>query len=190
MRTRFQQAISPSEGFTLLEVLVTIGIIIVLSGITVAVMPVALISARSDSSAATVVAVMRVAREEAISQRRNMQVVFTAPNKITVSRIEVPGPGTTLVREAFLGTNYSFMLFVGVPDTPDAFGNATATAFPGATSILFTSSGELVDQGGDPVNGTIFIGRTGETLSARAVSIFGPTALIRQWRWAGSAWAQ
>jgi len=190
MRTRFQQAMSPSGGFTLLEVLVTIGIIIVLSGITVAVMPVALISARADSSAATVVAVMRVAREEAISQRRNMQVVFTAPNKITVSRIEVPGPGTTLVREAFLGSNYSFLLFTGVPDTPDAFGRTTATTFTGATSLLFTSSGEFVDQSGDPVNGTVFIGRSGETLSARAITIFGPTALIRQWRWAGSVWAQ
>ena len=187
MPTRIQQA-SSSAGFTMFEVLTVIGIIGVLSSITVMIMPGALVAARADSSAAAVVAVMRVAREEAISQRRNVEIAFVAPNKVVVSRVEVPGPGTTVIHTAFLGTSYSFVLFTGVPDTPDAFGKTSATTFPGATTIMFTSSGEFVDQDGDPVNGTVFIGREGEPLSARAISVFGPTALIRQWRWGGSLW--
>ena len=93
-----------------------------------------------------------------------------------------------MIHTAFLGTSYTFLLFTGVPDTPDAFGKTSATTFPGATTIMFTSSGEFVDQDGDPVNGTVFVGREGQPLSARAISIFGPTALIRQWRWGGSLW--
>ena len=47
---------------------------------------------------------------------------------------------------------------------------------------------DLVDQNGDPVNGTVLLGRYDDPMSARAVTIFGPTALIRQWRWGGSRW--
>jgi hypothetical protein len=79
-------------------------------------------------------------------------------------------------------------LFPGIPDTPDAFGNASASAFGLANTIAFTSEGWLVDQNGDPVNGTAFLGKPNLPLSARAVSIFGPTALIREWRWSGSQW--
>jgi prepilin-type N-terminal cleavage/methylation domain-containing protein len=177
-----------AAGFTLVETLVVVGLIAVLSGITVMVMPIALLSAKADSGAAQVVSVLRVAREEAISQRRNLRVAFTAPNRIVVSRVEVPGPGISVITQALLEGGLTFRLFVGLPDTPDAFGNAAASSFGGATSIAFTSSGEFVDQNGDPVNGTVFIGREDQPLSARAVSIFGPTALVREWRWNGSRW--
>ena len=75
-----------------------------------------------------------------------------------------------------------------MPDTPDAFGNDTATTFAGATTVAFTSEGEFVDEGGDPVNGSVFIGREAEPLTMRAVTIFGSTALIREWRWNGAQW--
>jgi Tfp pilus assembly protein FimT len=165
-----------------------VAVMSVLAAAATLVMPGALQTARADSSMTAVVAALRVAREEAISQRRHMQVTFTAPNRIVVSRVEVPGPTLTVTHDERLTNSYTFRLFSGMPDTPDAFGNATAMAFGGASTIRFTSAGEFVDQNGDPVNGTVFIGRDGETLSARAVSIFGPTALIRQWRWSGNAW--
>jgi Tfp pilus assembly protein FimT len=188
MRTRVQHVFVTAAGITLVETVVVVGLIAVLSGITVMVMPVALLSARADSGAAQVVSVLRVAREEAISQRRNVRIAFTAPNRIVVSRVEVPGPDINVINQAWLEGAATFRLFAGVPDTPDAFGNATASAFGGATTIAFTSSGEFVDQNGDPVNGTVFIGRANEPLTARAVSIFGPTALVREWRWNGSRW--
>ena len=133
-------------------------------------------------------AILRVAREEAISQRRNIRVAFVAPNQIVISRVEVPGPGITVIRQTWLENGLAFRLFGGVPDTPDAFGNPTPRSFGGATSTAFTSSGEFVDQNGDPVNGTVFVGREHEPLTARAISIFGPTALIRVWSWNGSRW--
>ena len=188
MQTRTLRVSGPAAGFNLVEVIVVVGLIGLMSAITVMVMPIALLSARADSGAAQVVSVLRVAREQAIAQRRNVRVAFNAPNQIVVSRVEVPGPGTSVLNTVWLEGGATFRVFGGVPDTPDAFGNATASSFGGATTIAFTSSGEFVDQNGDPVNGTVFIGRENEPLSARAVSIFGPTALVRERRWNGTQW--
>ena len=188
MRTKVQHLSGSAAGFTLIEMMVVAGLIAVMSAITVMVMPTALLYARADSSGAQVVSVLRVAREQAIAQRRNVRVAFIAPNQIVISRVEVPGPGATILNTVWLEGAAGFRLFGGVPDTPDAFGNAAAWSFGGAATIAFTSSGEFVDQNGDPVNGTVFIGRENEPLSARAVSVFGPTALVREWRWNGMRW--
>jgi hypothetical protein len=133
---------------------------------------------------------LRVAREQAIAQRRTVQVVFAAPNRLVVRRVEVPGPGTTVLSDVRLDEGMAFQLFQGIPDTPDAFGRASATSFGTATTLAFTSEGSFVDQNGDPVNGTAFLGRPNQPTSARAVTVFGPTALVRNWRWNGSQWTR
>jgi prepilin-type N-terminal cleavage/methylation domain-containing protein len=181
--------VSGSEsGFTLVETLVVVGIIGILAGISVMMMPGAILSAKADGGAARVVSVLRTAREQSIAQRRTIRVTFTPPNRIAISRVEVPGPATTVLSTALLEDGMAFRLFAGVPDTPDLFGNASATAFGVATTVAFTSEGWFVDQNGDPVNGTAFLGKASQPQSARAVTIFGPTALIREWRWNGTQW--
>jgi prepilin-type N-terminal cleavage/methylation domain-containing protein len=177
-----------AAGFTLVEIMVVLGLIAVLSAVTVMVMPTAVRSATADSGAARVASVLRTAREQAISQRRNIRVTFTAPNQIVVTRINVPATTTTTLGTTVLESGTAFQLFAGVPDTPDAFGNTTPTAFGGSTTVMFSSEGTFVDQNGDPVNGTVFLGKGVDPQSARAVTIFGPTALIRQWRWDGGHW--
>jgi type II secretory pathway pseudopilin PulG len=172
----------------MLELVVVIGIIGVVAAMAVLLMPSAVVASKADSGMNRVAAALRTAREQAISQRRNILVAFNAPNQIVVSRVEVPGPGTTVINTVSLEDGTMFLLFAGVPDTPDAFGNGATTSFGGATSIFFTSEGEFCDQNGDPVNGSVFLGQQGNTNSARAVTIFGPTALIRQWRWNGRTW--
>ena len=180
--------LTTTSGFTLAEIMVVLGLIAVMSAIAAMVMPTALRSATADSGATRVVSVLRTAREQAISQRRNVRVAFTAPNQIVVTRVNVPATTTTTLSTTTLETGIAFQLFVGVPDTPDAFGNASATAFGTATTVMFTSEGTFVDQNGDPVNGTVFLGRGIDPMTARAVTIFGPTALIRQWRWNSRVW--
>jgi Tfp pilus assembly protein FimT len=175
-------------GFSTVELVVVLGIIAVAAGVAMVAMPGAVLTAKSDSGATRVMSVLRAVREEAISQRRNIRVAFTDPNRIVVSRVEVPGPGTTVINTVLLEDGIRFLKFDGVPDTPDAFGNATATSFGAATTIAFTSEGQLIDQHGDPINGTVLLGRYNDPNTARAVTIFGPTALIRQWRWDGRAW--
>jgi prepilin-type N-terminal cleavage/methylation domain-containing protein len=179
-----------SAGFTLIELLVVIAIIGVVAAIAILVMPGTVLGAKSDSALSRVAATLRTAREQAISQRRNVRVAFTNNNQIVVSRVNVPGPSTTVINTVFLEEGVTFQRYNGLPDTPDAFGSGSAVSFGTATTVAFTSEGSLVDQNGDPVNGTVLLGRYDDPSTARAVTIFGPTALVRQWRWNGTAWAK
>jgi prepilin-type N-terminal cleavage/methylation domain-containing protein len=192
-RCRVATATARSSGFTIIELLVVLAIIGIVMATTMLVMPGALKAAKADSGLERVGAVLRTAREQAISQRRLIRVAFTGTNQITVTRVEVRQasgtvPAPTVLNTVWLEDGVEFRTFADLPDTPDAFGNAAATSFGTATTVGFTSEGSFVDQNGDPVNGTVFLGKYGDSLSGRAVSIFGPTALIRAWRWDGSKW--
>jgi hypothetical protein len=58
--------------------------------------------------------------------------------------------------------------------------------------LIFRAEGMFTDGNPnlDPLNGTVFIGVFGQPSTARAVTIFGPTALIRGYRWNGSQWVE
>jgi type II secretory pathway pseudopilin PulG len=177
------------DGWTLIETMFVMLIIGTVAATTVMVMPRAVTIAKADSTVKHLESVLRRAREQSISQRRNVRVVFNAPNTVQVLRVEVTNPVTTTpLSETILENGAEFRLFAGIGDTPDAFGNATAIAFGTATSVQFTSEGTFVDQVGDEINGTVFIGVPNQPDTARAVSIFGPTALIRSWNWDGRSW--
>ena len=75
-----------------------------------------------------------------------------------------------------------------MPDTPDLFGHTGAIAFGSTPTIRFTSDGSLIDSSGDVLNGTVFLAIDDKAASARAVTIFGATGLIRSWKWNGTAW--
>ena len=131
------------------------------------------------------------ARERAISERRNVQLTFVTPNRIRAERVEVPGPGTTLLAQTELEGLQRFQLVTGIPDTPDYFGNDSAVDFSGTAPVMFTSDGSLIDSNGDPVNGTIFLaGPTSARESVRAITILGVTGLVRTWKWSGTAWRE
>ena len=189
-RAKLARVCGSTSGFTVTELVATAGIIATMAAMATLVMPGALTSARADGGSARLTAVLRVAREQAITQRRTVRITFTPPNRIVVTRVEVPGPATTVLSDANLEEGMAFQLFPGVPDTPDAFGRASATSFGTATTLAFTSEGSFVDQNGDPVNGTVFLGRANQPTSARAVTVFGPTALVRNWRWNGGQWTR
>ena len=80
----------------------------------------------------------------------------------------------------------------GLPDTPDAFGNASAVTFATATGspleIKFATDGTFVNQDGLSLNGTVFVALPNQRLSARAVTVFGSTGRVRAYRWDGRIW--
>lgn len=158
-----------------------------------AVLPGSARSARADSEVHRVVATLRAARDLAVTQRRNIELQFPSATELRLVRQDVAEgavAGSTEVGGARLESGFEFRLFPGVPDTPDGFGADAPQAFGGATAVQFTSEGTLVDQTGDPVNGSIFIGRAGDSTTAGAVTVLGVTGLVAGYRWNGRAWTR
>jgi prepilin-type N-terminal cleavage/methylation domain-containing protein len=175
------------SGFSLLEVLIVIALAVVTMAIGSGYYEQARNTIQGDANMRIVNWQLKLARERAINERRSIQVDFIQPNIIRLTRLEIPN-GTTVLQTAYLENQTRFLLFAGQPDTPDGFGRATATWFGGAASVMFTPDGMLTDGAGNPVNGTVSLGQVGRVMTSRAVTIFGPTATLRTYRWNGSAW--
>lgn len=175
------------SGFSLVEIVLTVAILAVMFGLAAGVTMSTVHATRADGSTVAVLNILDLARTQATSERREMQLVFTLPNKIEIFRVEVPA-GTTLVATRIMENQQEFLKFTGVPDTPDAFGNASAIWFGATPTIRFTSDGSLLDSSGDPVNGSLFLGVQNKRETARAVTIFGATGLVRTWKWNGTVW--
>jgi hypothetical protein len=154
------------------ELMMVVGLIAVVAGISVASLDVFIKSTRADSALDQMMNVLRVARDRAIGERRNFEVRFLTPDHV------------------YLENNFTFQILSGVPDTPDQFGASTAIAFGSSPTRMFTSEGTFVNSGGDPLNGTIFMAIDRDKASARAVTIFGATALLHAWHFNGRAWAE
>jgi hypothetical protein len=147
----------------------------------------ALNTIRGDASMNIVHWQLKMARETAINQRRSVEVQFTPPNFMSVVRLNIP-TGTTVLSTAVLEHQTQFYSFSSMPDTPESFGKTGPISFGSATSIRFNAEGQLVDQTGAILNGTVFVGKPGVPMTARALTVFGPTSAIRSYRWNGAAW--
>jgi len=188
------------RGFTLLETVVVVGIMMVLMGIAIISSFGSMQSYQVNSAEDVVVSQLRVARQMAISQRRTVQVwIDTAPesdgryhvkyqiqpapqtNEVARPIVSIPLPGTA-----------QFILETGVPDTPMAFGNS-APVFIGNPPISggppimqFNPTGTFTDNTGtNVIYGTIFIGVPNQISTARAVTIMGGTGRVRGYTYAG-----
>jgi hypothetical protein len=189
-------------------IVVALGLIIM--GMAIGGVPSLLKTARADAGLTELAAALRFSRESSISNRRNVQLTFGS-NTITATRIEYcpatcttatastfPGctstctAKTTALRTVTLEGRQQFLLVTSpdLPDTPDTFGNATATAFGSFTPPMFTTDGSFINSQGDVLNGSLFISIPGDRTSARAITIFGPTGAMHLWRWNGKAWVE
>lgn len=170
-----------------MELLLVCVLLTTLGAVTAGVFRTVRATMQGNANIRKVETLLKVARETAINERRAIVVTFTLPNRIRLTRLNLP-VGTTLVGEGYLENNMTFMLFGGLPDSPETFGNTTAIDFGAATQIMFTADGSFTDQAGNPINGTVFLGQPGTPMTARALTIFGPTSTLRSYRWNGSAW--
>ena len=62
--------------------------------------------------------------------------------------------------------------------------------FGAAATIMFNTEGMLVDSGGIPVNGTVFLLIPNQPGSFRAVTVLGATGRVRGFRWNGGQWTR
>lgn len=194
MRTK-----NPSSGFSMVELLVSVLIMGVMVAATLAEMQPTLQQFHANSSAYLVEGQLRLARQTAIAQRRDVILTFTGNNQITLTIQNIPA-GTTVLSKVFLSPTVTFLQFAGNGDTPDAFGDSGVTCFnyipppTGSCSnppiIQFQSDGTLIDGGGNLIDGSIFMGVTNMATTARAVTILGATGQVRMYHGTGHGWVQ
>jgi Tfp pilus assembly protein FimT len=190
-RTKFSSA----AGVTLLEVLITAAIVATMLAVTMLVLPGVIAAVKADSGSSQLLTLLRTAREQAVTERRNVEIRFIAPNRVEAWRQDINDDGVrtgeTLVQQVLVGERMELQRFVDLPDTPDGFAAGTEpVVFTGDSPWFFTSEATLVDANGDVVNGTVFLGQPFTPLTARALTLFGPTALLREWQWNGRAWTE
>jgi prepilin-type N-terminal cleavage/methylation domain-containing protein len=183
------------QGFSLLEVLVVIGIIGVLAGITLLSFSNVLPSLRANGALQMLQSQMLVARETSVDQRRNVTVTFQGTGEV-VSVLQNLNGSMNQLSDNILPYGMVYTVFAGVPDTPDGFVggapvnpvNCDCTGGLPCT-ITFQSDGTVVDSSGNYVNGTVFIGNPGgANATARAVTILGTTGRIKGYHYSGTAW--
>jgi len=182
-------------GFSLLEALVAISIIMIASGMAIMNFSSVIPNHRANSAMDQVLSQLRSARAKAISHRCEVQIQFVGTNQLTISELWLKGappPPTTVTFEG----GATFMVFPGLPDIPPPynFGNAGPIFFGGSSTpppiMKFTTNGSFINGGNALLNGTVFLGIPGNSQTARAVSVLGATGRVRQYHWDGTLWQE
>jgi Tfp pilus assembly protein FimT len=183
------------SGISLVEMMVAVAIIGALTAMTVIQIGAVRPGMQADGAMRVVMAQLNSARETAISQRRRVEVEFFNGYWVKVTRHDEPAGETVLMDVPFEG-GVRYGLAQGVQDTPDGFGNQQAVSFGQAIQIMFNTEGMLVDSGGIPINGTVFLmiptdgGGGFQQGSYRAVTVLGATGRVRGFRWNGGQWTR
>ena len=201
------------RGFSLLELMTTVALAAIVTGVAVVTLQPGLQQSRVNSAYDTSLMVMRNYRSQAITQRKRYIVTFTAPGTITVSYWgknplppPAPDPAPVVVQTYTLPLNDTIQFAVqgGLPSTPttvpDGFGNGTVAIDFGQgigagnlNYVMFMPDGSSQDTLGNYNSGVLYLTRPGDMYSSRAISVFGTTGRVRGWRLynqGGNKWVQ
>jgi Tfp pilus assembly protein FimT len=197
-----------ARGFSLLEMMIVICVLMIVSGIGFMALQPALKDAKTNQAFESAMMPLRVARQRAIAERKQYIVCYgiapptgaltpIAPTaqSIQVFRWDV---GTALsaavqVTAVTLPIDINFQTLAGLPNgpatVPDGFGNATTAldfdqAVAGAikNQVMFMPDGSAHDVNGNLNSGIVYVARNGDLYSSRAVTLYGATGRIRGWR--------
>jgi len=210
VRKRLLHSPRGSRGFSLLELLIVVSLFMVVAGMTFMAVQPALKDARANQAFNLVMMQMRIARQRAIAERKQYIVCFGAGSAPTGALTPMGAPtaqsvqmfrwdaGTALsaavqTNVAVLPNDIQFQAVSGIPNSPstvpDGFGNGSvAIDFDQGVGsavrnqIMFMPDGSAHDTGGNWNSGIIYVGRTGDVYSSRAVTLYGATGRIRGWR--------
>ena len=93
MNRTYRGVFRDDSGFTLLEILVVVGLAGTLAAMAIMVSPGLIKTARADASTSKVLDAVRSARELAISQRRNVEVWLVGLTALQTYRVDIGANG-------------------------------------------------------------------------------------------------
>jgi Tfp pilus assembly protein FimT len=184
-----------TRGFSLLELMIVCLIGFTIAGISfMSLMPL-LKQSRVDAAYDTTLATMRNYRNKAVTERKRYIVTFTAPRTITVQywAVAVPvSPPPVTVATFTLPQDMQFSVQAGLPSSaatvPDGFGTGVTSidfdqgmGLGSQNYVMFLPDGSSQDTLGNLNSGIVYLSRTGDLYSSRAVTVFGSTGRIRGW---------
>lgn len=190
-----------NNGFSLLEMMITISIILILAGISfIAFLPV-LNQAHINSAYDTTLMALRNTRNLAITQSHEYYVNFN-PAGFPAGTIQVeyqPGPVGGIAQPIqqvitySIPSDVSFAVQAGFPGSaPDGFGTGVnaidfgqALAGEPMNYVVFMPDGSAQDNLGNFNSGVVYLTRPSDTNiynSSRAITVWGATGRIRGWR--------
>lgn len=185
--------------------MITVSIILIMCGVTfISLQP---IMKQNDVNNAydTTLEVIRTYRNQAITKSNRYQIVFApgaagppatrATLTVWFLGTGVPvAPAPVVVATYQLPLDIQFGVLPGFPTSaatvPDSWGaGATAIDFDegppvggGQNYVMFMPDGSSQDLAGNPNSGVVYLTRSTDLYSSRAVTVFGPTGRIRGWR--------
>ncbi len=189
-------------GFSLLEMVTVLAISIIISVVSVMSTIPMLKQGRVTNAYNTTLSALRQARDNAIAQRTSYSVTLvngTSSSTITVTPTLSTFQGAQNTTVYQLPSDMKFSAQTGLPAIgPDGYGTGvTAVDFGytanggsgGQSTIYFCPDGSAQDAEGGAGNcagssdgGVVYIARSGELLSSRAITLWGTTGRIRGWR--------
>jgi type II secretory pathway pseudopilin PulG len=179
------------SGFSLTELVVTLGILMVAGAIAVMNISGAVRGSHVETAYQETLDQLRFARQVAIDKRTVVRVDFAAPGSVSVT--QAFADGTPVQTETItLPTDVQYVVVAGMlsppPPPPDNIGGGNiAIDFDrekagSGTTIYFQPDGSALDAVGVSNDGVIYVARPNELSGARAITLLGTTGRIRGWR--------
>jgi prepilin-type N-terminal cleavage/methylation domain-containing protein len=191
-KIRSSGAISGERGFSVVELLVVVAIVLVICSASLMAINSVLKASRADTALQIALGQIRQVHQRAIDERRVYRLTFTSPGNIRTDRMDFSGGvwTPTFVDSINLPTDIQFTVVSGTPTTttPNGFGSAdnaldlSVNNTSGTTQAFFQADGRVLDSLNRVANGIVYLARPSDLASSRAVTIFGTTGRIKGWK--------
>lgn len=181
MPSRTIQTLCDRRGFTLIEMLATVGLIGVISAVAATNFNTFFPLYRTRGAALQIAGDLNFARMSAVKEYRRYSFVPQAGTSYQITFTNAGG-GQTVLKTVNVAADYPQVQFGKTGIANDPYGGATGAASPGA-SIVFNSNGSVTNAAPIYVQPS-----TGSTTNAQNVVWVTPAGRIRVWHYTGSVW--